>query len=75
MYQRIKDLREDLDLTQQKLADHLGCRQRAYSHYERGDVDIPTNILIKLANFHHTSVDYLLGLTDERNPYPYKHMK
>lgn len=69
MYQRIRDLREDKDLSQQKVADFLHCSQRAYSHYERGDVDIPTNILIKLALFHKTSVDYLLGLTDNPKPY------
>jgi len=75
MYQRIRDLREDKDLSQQNVADYLHCSQRAYSHYERGDVDIPTNILIKLANFHNTSVDYLLGLTDDRDPCPHKRTK
>lgn len=70
MYQRIRDLREDSDLTQTQIAKILNCSQRIYSNYERGDVDIPTQILIKLADFHHTSVDYLLGLTDERKPYP-----
>jgi transcriptional regulator with XRE-family HTH domain len=75
MYQRIRDLREDKDLVQQKVADYLHCSQRVYSHYERGDVDIPTSILIKLANFHNTSVDYLLGLTDERSPYPRRRTK
>ena len=70
MYQRIRDLREDKDLTQQNVAEHLHCSQRVYSHYECGDVDIPTNILIKLAVFHNTSTDYLLGLTDQSAPYP-----
>lgn len=70
MYQRIRNLREDSDLTQTQIAKILNCSQRIYSNYERGDVDIPTQILIKLADFHHTSVDYLLGLTDERKPYP-----
>ena len=69
-YSRIRDLREDRDMTQTELAQVLQCSQRIYSNYERGDVDIPTEILIKLAEFHHTSVDYLLGLTDERAPYP-----
>ena len=68
-YSRIRDLREDRDMTQTELAQVLQCSQRIYSNYERGDVDIPTEILIKLAEFHHTSVDYLLGLTDERAPY------
>lgn len=72
MYQRIRDLREDSDLTQTQIAKILNCSQRIYSNYERGDVDIPTQVLIKLANFHHTSVDYLLGLTDENKSYPRK---
>ncbi|MEI3259725.1 MAG: helix-turn-helix transcriptional regulator [Faecalimonas umbilicata] len=72
MYQRIRDLREDSDLTQTQIAKILNCSQRIYSNYERGDVDIPTQILIKLADFHHTSVDYLLGLTDEKKSYPRK---
>ena len=75
MYQRIRDLRDDKDLTQQNIADYLICSQRIYSHYERGDVDIPTSVLIKLANFHKTSVDYLLGLTDDPRPYPRKNAK
>ena len=69
MYKRIRDLREDKDMTQTEMAKILKCSQRIYSNYECGDVDIPTTILIKLAEFHHTSVDYLLGLTNEKNPY------
>ncbi|WP_291258142.1 helix-turn-helix transcriptional regulator [Flavonifractor sp.] len=69
-YGRIRDLREDRDLTQKQMAEVLNCSQRIYSNYERGDVDIPTEILRKLAEFHHTSVDDLLGLTDETAPYP-----
>ena len=69
-YGRIRDLREDRDLTQKQMAEVLNCSQRIYSNYERGDVDIPTEILRKLAEFHHTSVDYLLGRTDEKTPYP-----
>lgn len=69
-YGRIRDLREDKDMSQTELATILNCSQRIYSNYERGDVDIPTEILIKLAQFHQTSVDYLLGLTDEMTPYP-----
>ena len=77
MYKRIRDLREDKDLTQTQIAKILNCSQRIYSNYERGDVDIPTAILIKLATFHQTSCDYLLGLTDEISPYPKvkKHLK
>ena len=69
-YGRIRDLREDRDLTQTQLAQVLHCSQRIYSNYERGDVDVPTEVLIQLARFHDTSVDYLLGLTDQREPYP-----
>ena len=72
MYQRIRDLREDRDLTQKKMGGILNCSQRIYSNYERGDVDIPTHILIKLAQFHNTSVDYRLDLTDDKSPYPRK---
>ncbi|ASR47599.1 transcriptional regulator [Paenibacillus kribbensis] len=70
MYRRIRDLREDKDLTQTQMAEYLNCSQRIYSNYERGDVDIPTKILIKLADFHHTSTDYLLNRTNEKKAYP-----
>ncbi len=69
MYRRIRDLREDADLTQKQMGEILNCSQRIYSNYECGDVDIPTQILIRLAEFHKTSVDYLLGLTNEKRPY------
>ena len=72
MYQHIRDLREDKDMTQKQMAEILNCSQRIYSNYERGDVDVPTQILIKLAEFHNTSVDYLLGLTDEKKAYSRK---
>ncbi|MCI5844592.1 MAG: helix-turn-helix domain-containing protein [Oscillospiraceae bacterium] len=71
-YERIRGLREDHDLYQKDLANYLHCSQVAYSHYELGKRDIPTNILIQLANFYHTSIDYLLGQTDEKQPYPRK---
>lgn len=64
MYQRIRDLREDKDLTQKKIAEYLGMSQTGYSKYETGENDIPTAILIKLADFYGVSVDYLLGRTD-----------
>ncbi len=64
-YRRIRDLREDRDMTQTAISQILHCSQRIYSNYERGDVDIPTEILIKLADFHNVSVDYLLGRTDK----------
>lgn len=66
-YQRIRDLREDKDLTQKEMGQILYCSQRVYSNYERGDIDIPTPILIKLADFHNVSVDYLLGRTNNPN--------
>ena len=64
MYYRIKDLREDADLTQTELSRHLNISQRAYSHYENGTRDIPTSILIAIADFHNVSVDYLLKRTN-----------
>lgn len=70
MYPRIRDLREDKDISQTKLAKILGMSQTGYSKYETGENDVPTNILIKLAHYHETSVDYILGLTNEKEPYP-----
>ena len=70
MYQRIRDLREDKDLTQKELAAYLQCTQVAYSYYELGRRDIPTDVLCRLSAFYDVSVDYLLGLTDEKKPYP-----
>lgn len=64
IYKRIRDLREDKDLSQEKMGKVLSCSQRVYSNYERGDLDIPTEILIKIADFHGVSVDYLLNRTD-----------
>lgn len=72
MYHRIRDLREDKDMSQTKLAGILGMSQTGYSKYETGENDIPTSILIELANFHKTSIDYILELTDEKAPYPPK---
>jgi len=70
MYQRIRDLREDADLSQRQVAEALHCSQQAYSNYELGQRDIPSAVLIQLAKLYNTSVDYLLGLTDIREPYP-----
>lgn len=67
MYKRIRNLREDHDLKQRELAEILSCSQRIYSNYERGDVDIPTDILIKLADYYRVSTDYILGRTDNPN--------
>lgn len=69
MYPRIRDLRQDKDLTQTQIAQRLNMSQTGYSKYETGENDIPTAVLIALADFYHTSVDYLLGRTD--NPIPY----
>ena len=69
---RLKDLREDNDLTQQNIAKKLGISQRGYSHYETGDNNIPINILIKLAYFYNTSIDYILGITNNKKPYERK---
>ncbi|MCL2055284.1 MAG: helix-turn-helix domain-containing protein [Oscillospiraceae bacterium] len=70
MYRRIKDLRQDTDLNQTEFAKQIGMSQTGYSKYETGENDVPTNILITLASIHNTSVDYLLGITDEKKPYP-----
>ena len=69
MYPRIRDLREDLDLNQTQIAKMLGMSQTGYSKYETGENDIPTAILIKLANYYNTSIDYLLGQTDIKKRY------
>lgn len=69
MYNRIRDLREDRDLTQKEIAGMLGMSQTGYSKYETGENDVPTHILIKLADFYGTSVDYILGRTDNIAPY------
>ena len=68
-YRRLKDLREDHDMTQQTVSDHLGMKQSQYSRYERGIRDVPSDILIKLALLYNTSVDYILELTDDPKPY------
>lgn len=68
-YIRIRDIREDHDLSQIEVARIVGMSQTGYSKYETGENDIPTAILIALAKYYNTSVDYLLGLTDDKNPY------
>lgn len=69
-YPRVHDLREDNDLRQRQLAQYLYVDQRTYSSYERGKRQIPCELLACLAVLYHTSVDYLMGLTDEPEPYP-----
>lgn len=69
---RLRDIREDCDITQKELAAYLHIRQNTYSQYETGQRQLPIDILIRLAAYFHTSTDYLLGLTDESKPYPPK---
>lgn len=71
-YRRIRDLREDHDLTQSQVAEYLGMKQPQYNRYERGYRDIPTDILIRLAKLYKTSTDYILELTDLNKPHPQK---
>ncbi len=67
---RLRDLREDKDLLQKDIAQLLGMSQTGYSKYEVGTNDIPTSILIALAEFYNTSIDYILNITNEKKPYP-----
>lgn len=70
MFQRLRDMREDKDLTQAQMADFLKIHQTTYSDYEIGNLNVPVDVLIKLAKFYNTSIDFLVGITD--NPTPYK---
>lgn len=69
---RLKDLREDADLTQSTLASYLHIKQNTYSQYENGQRQIPLELLIILADYYETSLDYIVGLTDQKTPYPKK---
>lgn len=69
MFQRIRDLREDNDLTQHQIATLLNISQSTYSRYENGELEIPIQTLIKLANYYDTSIDYLVNMTDVRTSY------
>ena len=69
MYRRIKDLREDMDLTQKTIANYLNMSQNGYSQYETDTNKIPVEVLKKLAIYYNTSIDYLVELTDEKKPY------
>lgn len=68
-FRRIRDLREDRDLTQKEIASQLNCSQRVYSDYERGHVNVPNEVLINLRTIYGTSIDYILELTDIKEPY------
>lgn len=70
MFSRLRNLREDRDMTQAEMGKVLKMSQTGYSKYETGENDIPTSILIELAAYHNTSIDYLLNLTDIKTPYP-----
>ncbi len=74
-YVRIRNLREDKDLTQKQVADYLHVAQRTYSRYENGEHGIPTDVLVELALYHNTSIDYLVEITDDPNPTPKKKSK
>lgn len=67
---RIKNMREDNDLTQKQVAEYLNIKQNTYSQYETESRQIPIEVLVALAEFYKTSTDYLLGLTDQKKPYP-----
>jgi len=69
-YQRIRNLREDSDLKQSEIAEYLNIKQNTYSRYEREERNMPIDAFIKLAEYYGTSLDYLVGLTNEKNPYP-----
>ena len=69
MYPHIRDLREDADLTQRQVAEYLMCDQSLYSKYERGERPVPLEVLERLADYYHTSIDYLVGRTRVREPY------
>lgn len=70
IFSRIRDLREDRDWNQTKVAEYLGVRQTTYSKYELGKLPLPVDVLLKLSDLYGVSVDYLLGRTDEKTPYP-----
>jgi len=69
---RLKDLREDKDITQEDISKIINCKQQTYSYYEVGKRTIPYELIIELAKFYKTSVDYILDLTNVKEPYPRK---
>ena len=72
MYERIRNLREDKDYKQDEIAKLLNCTQACYSNYENGRREVPSEVLGMLADFYNVSVDYLMGRTNEKQPYPKK---
>ncbi len=69
MFERVRSLREDRDINQSVIAKYLQVHQTTYSDYELGNLNIPADVLIKLAKFYETSIDYIVGLTDDPKPY------
>lgn len=72
MYERIRNMREDKDMTQAQMAEYLNIHQTTYSDYELGNLNIPVSVLDKIADLFETSIDYLVNRTDEKKPYPRK---
>lgn len=70
IYQRVRDLREDSELTQSELAKELGLYVTQYRRWETGETEIPTHIIVKLCNYYNVSADYLLGITQNYKPKP-----
>lgn len=70
LFQRLEDLRIDNDKTQLEIADYLGCQREVYRRYEKGTRQIPIDFLMKLAFFYDVSIDYIVGITDKKQPYP-----
>ncbi len=69
MFKRVRDMREDRDITQKKMSEYLQIHQTTYSDYELGNLNIPIDVLIKFAKLYETSIDYLVELTDDPKPY------
>ncbi|MBE6760445.1 MAG: helix-turn-helix transcriptional regulator [Ruminococcaceae bacterium] len=69
MFKRVRDLREDHDMTQKQMSEYLQIHQTTYSDYELGNLNIPIDVLIRLAKLYGTSIDYIVGLTDDPKPY------
>lgn len=69
-FQRLEDLRVDSDRTQADIANFLGCQREVYRRYEKGTRQIPVDMLIQLSRLYNVSIDYLVGLTNEKKPYP-----
>lgn len=75
LLERLRNLREDMDKTQEQMAEYLNCTQASYSYYESGERNLPTDLLIRLAEYYQCSTDYILGITDVKEPYPPREKK